>query len=95
MTGQYATNEEVVAILAAKLVGKVAQIVVDGEKVTKEKDGKTYINVLPTLRYRGFINPEGVAAEAIITDKTADVPATPTAEGFQLPAATIEDNLPF
>lgn len=94
MTGQFATNEEVVAVLAAKLVGKTANIVVDGENRTKEKDGKTYTNTYPVLRYRDFINPEGKSAEPIITDKVAATPVTAT-EGFNLAPATTESDLPW
>jgi len=82
----------VATALASKLVGKSKTVIVDGEASTKEKDGKVYNNVYPTLRFAGFVDPEGSAAEPIITDRTAAIPAKPT--GINLEDDD-SDNLPF
>lgn len=56
--------------LSSKLVGKSKTVIVDGEMRTREKDGKVYNNTYPTLRFAGFVDPEGDAAEPIIKDNT-------------------------
>lgn len=73
---------EVANLLAVKLIGKTKEIVVDGEVRSREKDGKVYDNTYPTLRYAGFVEPEGTAAEPIITKVVAET----------APAASILDS---
>jgi len=83
----------VATALAPKLVGKSKTVVVDGETSTKEKDGKVYNNTYPTLRFAGFVDPEGTAVEPIITDRTAAVASKPVSTGINLDDE--EDSLPF
>jgi hypothetical protein len=54
--------------VSALLVGKTKNVVVDAESRTS-KDGK-YVNEYPTLRFAGFVNPEGKDAEPRLEDKT-------------------------
>lgn len=67
--------DNVASALASKLVGKSKTVIVDGEKRTREKDGKVYENVYPVLRFAGFVDPEGTDAEPRMKDNTAPVAA--------------------
>lgn len=96
MTGGFDGEGQVLAdnvatALSSKLVGKSKTVVVDGEMRTREKDGKVYTNTYPMLRFAGFVDPEGKAAEPIITDKTVAVAVKPT--GINLADQT--EDLPF
>lgn len=76
--------------LSGKLIGKSKTVVVDGEKRTKEKDGKVYVNVYPTLRFAGYVDPEGKSAEPIIKDLTD---SQPTSKAVNV--SVEDDDLPF
>lgn len=90
LTGSIAP-EEVADKLAALLVGKTKQVIVDVELRTNEKNGKVYTNEYPTLRFAGFVEPQGKDAEVRVTDNTAKTTAT-----VELPTVDADDNeLPF
>lgn len=98
MTGGFDGEGQVLAdnvatALSSKLVGKSKTVVVDGETRTREKDGKVYNNTYPILRFAGFVDPEGKAAEPIITDKTVAVAVKPASTGINL--ADQDDDMPF
>lgn len=73
-TGRPLEGSFTIEALSAILVGKSQVCVVDGEVRPREKDGKVYNNTYPTLRYAGFVNPEGVDAEPRIdTSRAVDL----------------------
>jgi hypothetical protein len=84
--------------LGSKLVGKSKECVVDGERTTKEVNGRVYNNTYPTLRYAGFVEPTGNNAEPIVKDRTASTPAkaaTPPVAGGVDFGTDEKDDLPF
>lgn len=91
-TGTKPTGEMTTDQIAAALTGKTREkVVVDADLITKTKDGKTYNNQYPKLRFAGYVDPQGKDADPIITDKTAP--------GSSLGSITVADNtdsdLPF
>jgi len=82
--------QSVATALSGKLIGKSKTVVVDGEKRTNVKNDKVYVNVYPTLRFAGYVDPEGLAAEPIIKDLTD---SQPTSKAVNV--SVEDDGLPF
>lgn len=80
--------------LSAMLVGKTANAIVDDEAYTKEKDGKTFTNYRPRLRFRDFASTtkEWKDEDARTTDNTAVKTASPSAD---VAKEKEKDDLPF
>lgn len=95
MTGSFSGEgmelaQSVANALSGKLIGKSKTVIVDGEKRTNEKEGKVYVNVYPTLRFAGFVDPEGAAAEPQIKDLTVSQQLTKAVNSTK-----VDDDLPF
>lgn len=88
-----------VEALSAVLVGKTQpRVVVDGQVVPKNKDGKWYNNTFPRLRFAGFVDPQGDDAEPLINrDQEMNLAAVNAESPTNTGTATTEDDdsLPF
>ena len=82
--------------LSAVLVGKSQpRVVVDGQVVPKNKDGRWYNNTFPRLRFAGFVDPQGNDAEPRI-DRSQEMNLDAVNNAAEASAQQAEDNdLPF
>lgn len=82
--------------LAAILVGKEKSIVVDGQVRPRQKDGKWFNNTYATLRFAGYVDPQGNDAEPRI-DRSQEMNLEAANGGAaESSAQQAEDNdLPF
>lgn len=80
--------------LSAMLVGKTKSIVVDGQVVPKNKDGKWYNNTYPRLRFAGFVEPEGVDANPRI-DRSQEMNLDAVNNLNAVDSTTEDSGLPF
>lgn len=100
ITGEgQALAEAAAASIGAKVVGTTKPVIVDGEEYLSSKlnkEGKPFVNIRPTLRFAGFVEPEGGDAEPRI--KRAQAPTITEAPANPFEGGTSDekgDDLPF
>lgn len=93
-TGKPLEGSFSVPALSAILVGKSKSCVVDGEVRPREKDGKVYNNTYATLRFAGFVEPEGKEVEPRI-DSSRAVDTSSLTSGTANSSEEDDSGLPF